>query len=119
MVDDDPHRARANGVDLLRRAAELEVVHGRGGLLAGEALLVLGTPPVVMTPPVVVRPSSALAASVSLPSVSIPSVSLPAAARRTLPVTGGDVLILVLVALGAIAAGGGMTVIGRRRFTRA
>ena len=34
-------------------------------------------------------------------------------------VTGGDVLILVLVALGAIAAGGGMTVLGRRKLTRA
>ena len=83
------------------------------------------TPPVVVTPPVMVtpvvtpNPASALAAPVSLPSVSIPSVSLPTAAGATLPVTGGDVLILVLVALGAIAAGGGMTVMARRRFARA
>src|SRR5438128_354489 len=42
MVDDDPHRARSEGVDLLRREPELEVVHGGGGLLTGEALLVLG-----------------------------------------------------------------------------
>ena len=76
------------------------------------------TPPVVVTPPVALKPGE-LVTPVSLPSVSIPSVSLPTAAGRTLPVTGGDVLILVLVALGAIAAGGGMTVIARRRLTRA
>jgi len=56
---------------------------------------------------------------VSIPGVSIPGVSVPSSVRGALPVTGGDVLILVLVALGAIAAGGGMTVLGRRRLTRA
>src|SRR4029450_3384744 len=39
MVEDDLHRARTKGIDLLRREAEPEVVHGRG-LLAGETLLV-------------------------------------------------------------------------------
>jgi hypothetical protein len=75
------------------------------------------TPPVVVTPPVAPKPPGALVTPASLPS--IPSVSLPAAAGGALPVTGGDVLILVLVALGAIAAGGGMTVIARHRLTRA
>ena len=77
------------------------------------------TPPAVVTPPGVARPAAELVSAVSLPSVSIPSVSLPAAASGALPVTGGDVLILVLVALGAIAAGGGMTVIARHRVTKA
>jgi hypothetical protein len=75
------------------------------------------TPPVVVTPPVAPKPPGALVTPASLPS--IPSVSLPASAGGALPVTGGDVLILVLVALGAIAAGGGMTVIARHRLTRA
>ena len=77
------------------------------------------TPPAVVTPPGVARPAAELVSAVSLPSVSIPSVSLPAAASGALPVTGGDVLILVLVALGAIATGGGMTVIARHRVTKA
>ena len=77
----------------------------------------VSTPPTPVTPPVVVTPPGALVTPVSLPS--IPSVSLPAAAGGALPVTGGDVLILVLVALGAIAVGVGMTVIARHRLTRA
>jgi hypothetical protein len=65
------------------------------------------------------EPPAELVSAVSLPSVSVPSVGLPAVAGGALPVTGGGVLILVLVALGAIAAGGGMTVIARHRLTKA
>ena len=87
------------------------------------------TPSVPVSPPISVSPvgarrpgelvSPVSVPSVSIPGVSIPGVSVPSSVRGALPVTGGDVLILVLVALGAIAAGGGMTVLGRRRLTRA
>ncbi|HEY4401026.1 MAG TPA: hypothetical protein VGO38_03240, partial [Acidimicrobiia bacterium] len=82
------------------------------------------TPPVPVSPPISVTPVGArtpgeLVSPVSLPSVSLPSVSLPAAAGGALPVTGGNVLVLVLVALGAVSVGGALTVLGRRRLTRA
>ena len=46
VVDDDAHRARARTRrPAARRERELEEVHGRRGVLAGEPLLVLGRPP--------------------------------------------------------------------------
>jgi len=72
----------------------------------------VSSPPQPVAPPIVVTP-------VSLSGVRIPSVSVPSIVRGGLPNTGAGVLILVLVALGAISAGTAMTVLGRRRLTRA
>jgi hypothetical protein len=60
-----------------------------------------------------------LVTPVSLPSVSVPRVSVPSVAPGALPVTGGDLLMLVLIALAPLTVGGGMTVIGRRALTKA
>jgi len=72
----------------------------------------VSSPPQPVAPPIVVTP-------VSLSGVRIPSVSVPSIVRGGLPNTGAGVLILVLVALGAISTGTAMTVLGRRRLTRA
>src|SRR2546430_6820541 len=67
--------------------------------------------------PVVGARAGELVTPVSLPG--IPSVSVPSIVRGGLPNTGAGVLMLVLVALGAVSVGGAMTVFGRRRLTRA
>jgi hypothetical protein len=87
-----------------------------------ESPLVPETPPVPVTPPAEVIPPvnvvtpPALVTAISPPSVSIPSVSVPA---RALPVTGSGVILQLLLGLAALVVGGAMTVMGRRRLTRA
>ena len=77
----------------------------------------VSSPPQPVAPPITVSPVSL--SGVSIASVTIPSVSVPSIVRGELPKTGAGVLILVLVALSAISAGTAMTVLGRRRLTRA
>lgn len=90
------------------------------------------TPPVPVTPPgeipptqpgpppkvpVLVSASSVSIPGVSIPTVSIPTVGIPTVGRPSLPVTGSSVLVPLAIALAALALGGIMTALGRRRVT--
>jgi LPXTG-motif cell wall-anchored protein len=91
------------------------------------------TPPVPVTPPGATTPpgrtvsptgstrlvTGASFLGVRIPSVSVPMVSVPTVAPQSLPRTGTQVLITLLVGLGAIASGSAMTLVGRRRVRKA
>jgi hypothetical protein len=73
------------------------------------------TPPAEVTLPAPARPPAELVSAVPVPSVSIPSVRVP---TQALPVTGGQLLLQLLLALAALVVGAALTVIGRRRLAR-
>ena len=62
--------------------------------------------------PVPVKPGAELVNTVSAPGMSLPAVSLPG----SLPFTGSSPLVLVLVGLASVGAGGALLLLKRLRF---